>query len=123
MKVHSTPPQAFSANFELQGNAETGTLSFFTPLGSTAARLQWDGTGAQLQTTGEPQRFASLEELTLRTTGATLPIASMFAWLKGDEPLTPGWQVDLHDLTANGRISAQRLPPDVPADMKIILER
>lgn len=122
LKVHSTPVQAFAADFELQGNAEAGTLSFFTPLGNTAARLQWDAAGAQLQTAGEPQRFESLEALTLHTTGATLPVASLFAWLKGGEPPTPGWQVDLHDL-ANGRIHAQRLAPEIPADLKIILER
>jgi len=121
LKVHGTPAQAFSATFELLGNADAGVLSFFTPLGSTAARLQWDGAGAQLQTTGEPQQFASLDALTLQTTGATLPVASMFAWLKGDEPVTPGWQVDLRDL-ANGRINAQRLAPEVPAELKIILD-
>lgn len=122
LKVHSTPVQAFSADFELQGHADAGTLSFFTPLGSTAARLQWDATGALLQTTGAPQRFASLDALTLHTTGATLPVASLFAWLKGNEPPTPGWQVDLQHL-ADGRLSAQRLAPEVPADLKIILQR
>ena len=122
LKVHSTPEQAFSADFELQGSAQTGTLSFFTPLGSTAARLQWDAAGAQLQTTGEPQRFESLDALTLHTTGATLPIHSLFAWLKGEESPTPGWQVDLHDLP-HGRLNAQRLAPEIPADLKIILER
>jgi outer membrane lipoprotein LolB len=122
LKVHSTPEQAFSADFELQGNAEAGTLSFFTPLGSTAARMQWDAAGAQLQTTGAPQRFESLDALTLHTTGATLPVASLFAWLKGDEPPTRGWHVDLQGLP-QGRLNAQRLAPEVPADLKIILER
>ncbi|MEO7108445.1 MAG: lipoprotein insertase outer membrane protein LolB [Rhodoferax sp.] len=122
LKVHSVPEQAFSANFELQGNAQAGVLAFFTPLGSTAARMQWDADGAQLQTSGEPQRFASLDALTLHATGATLPIDSLFAWLKGIDRPTAGWQVDLHDL-ANGRIDAQRLVPDVPADLKIILDR
>lgn len=122
LKVHSTPVQAFTADFELQGNAEAGTLSFFTPLGSTAARLQWSAAGAQLQTSGEPQHFESLDALTLHTTGATLPIHSLFAWLKGNEPTTPGWQVDLRAL-ADGRLTAQRLAPEVPADLKIILQR
>ena len=122
LKVHNTPVQAFSADFALQGNAQAGTLSFFSPLGSTAARLQWDATSAQLQTTGEPQRFASLDALTLHTTGAVLPVASLFAWLKGDQPPTPGWQVDLRDLS-NGRLNAQRLAPEVAADLKIILQR
>ncbi len=122
LKVHSTPTQAFTANFELQGNAQAGLLSFFTPLGSTAARLQWDGAGAQLQTKGEPQQFESLDALTLHTTGASLPVASLFAWLKGNEPVTPGWRVDLRELPT-GRLRAQRLAPDVPADLTIILDQ
>ncbi|MES2947200.1 MAG: lipoprotein insertase outer membrane protein LolB [Pseudomonadota bacterium] len=122
LKVHGTPAQAFTANFELQGNAQAGLLSFFTPLGSTAARLQWDAAGAQLQTNGEPQQFASLDALTLYTTGASLPVTSLFAWLKGNEPVTPGWQVDLRELPT-GRLRAQRMAPDVPADLTIILDQ
>lgn len=122
LKVHSTPVQAFSANFDLQGNAQAGELSFFTPLGSTAARLQWGAVGAQLQTTGEPQHFDSLDALTLHTTGATLPISSLFAWLQGQDPITPGWQVDLRELST-GRLRAQRLPPETPADLTVILDR
>ena len=59
---------------------------------------------------------------TLHTTGATLPVASLFAWLKGNEPATPGWQVDLRELV-NGRLNAKRLAPEVPVDLKIILQR
>jgi outer membrane lipoprotein LolB len=122
LKVYSEPIQAFSADFELQGDAQLGRLSFFTPWGSTAARLEWTPQGARLQTTGQPQHFESLGALTLHTTGATLPIASMFDWLKGQSPETPGWQVDLKDL-ANGRFSARRMAPETPAELKIILER
>jgi outer membrane lipoprotein LolB len=122
LKVHSTPAQAFAADFDLQGNAEAGTLSFFTPLGGTAARLQWDADGAQLQTTGAPQHFESLDALTLHITGAPLPVASLFAWLHGLEPDTPGWQADLRELST-GRLLAQRLPPEVPAELKITLDQ
>lgn len=122
VKVYSTPVQAFSADFDLQGSARAGTLIFSSPLGSTVARLQWDAQSAQLQTTGAPQYFDSLNALTRQATGTELPIASLFAWLQGNEPPTPGWQVDLHNLP-NGRLSAQRLPPETPADLTILLER
>ena len=122
LTVHTEPVQVFSAEFELQGDAQAGTLAFFTPLGSTVARLQWSDEGAYLQTSGETQHFVSLDALTLRATGAVLPIASLFAWLKGEAPETPGWQVELGDLQ-NGRLKAQRLAPDTPADLKIVLER
>ena len=120
--VHSTPSQAFSANFELQGNAQVGSLAFYTPIGSTAAQLRWDADGAQLQTSGEPQRFESLDALTQYTTGTSLPVASLFDWLHGNDVPTPGWQVNLQGL-ANGRLQAQRLAPQVPAELKIILDR
>ena len=122
LKVQSEPVQAFSADFDLQGDAQAGRLSFFTPLGNTAARLDWDAQGARLQTTGETQQFESIDALTRHTTGTVLPIASLFDWLKGLDPSTPGWQVDLRDL-ANGRLSARRLAPEIPAELKIILDR
>lgn len=122
VKVHSTPEQAFSANFDLQGTPKAGSLTFTSILGSTLARLQWNAMGAELQTSGEPQRFTSLEDLTQQVTGAELPLAQLFAWLQGEQAMAPGWQVDLSAL-ASGRLRAQRLAPYTPADLKIILER
>lgn len=122
LKVQSTPVQAFSADFDLQGNAQTGSLTFISPLGNTLARLRWDADAAQLQTQGEPQRFESLAALTRHTTGTDLPIASLFAWLQGQDLPTPGWEADLSALPS-GRLNARRLEPEVPAELKIILER
>lgn len=120
--VRSEPVQSFSADFELQGTPQAGELAFFSPLGSTVARLQWGGGGAVLQASGKTERFDTLDELTLHTTGAVLPVASLFAWLQGQAPETPGWQVDLQGLP-DGRLNAQRWAPEPPAQLKIILER
>ena len=122
LKVQSEPVQAFSADFDLQGDAQAGRLSFFTPLGNTAARLDWDAQGAKLQTSGEIQQFESIDALTRHTTGTVLPIESLFDWLRGLDPATVGWQVDLRDL-ANGRLSARRLAPELPAELKITLDQ
>lgn len=122
LKVESTPVQAFSADFDLLGNAQAGSLTFTSPLGSTLARVQWDASTAVLQTRGEPQHFNSLDALTRHTMGTDLPIASLFSWLQGVELDTPGWEADLHDLPT-GRLSARRLAPEAPAELKIILER
>lgn len=122
LKIQSTPVQAFSADFELQGSAQSGGLTFISPLGSTIARLQWNANDAVLQTGGEPQHFASLAALTRYTTGTDLPIASLFAWLQGIDLPTPGWEADLSALPS-GRLSARRLEPEVPAELKIILDR
>ena len=120
LKVETTPIQAFSADFDLLGNAQTGSLTFTSPLGSTLARVQWDAGTAVLYTRGEPQRFDSLDALTRHTLGTELPIASLFSWLQGTDIDTPGWQADLHDLPA-GRLNARRLTADAPAELKIIL--
>ncbi len=122
LKVQSTPVQAFSADFDLQGDAQTGSLTFISPLGNTLARLEWNADAAQLQTQGAPQRFESLAALTRHTTGTELPIASLFAWLQGQDLPTPGWEADISALPS-GRLSARRLEPEVPAELKIILDR
>ena len=121
VNVQSTPVQAFSADFELDGDPNTGSLVFSTPLGNTLARLRWDASGAELQARGESRRFESLEALTLHTTGAVLPIASLFSWLTGGQAGTPEWVANLQELSG-GRISARRVEPAPVVDLKIILE-
>jgi outer membrane lipoprotein LolB len=122
LKVHTEPVQAFSADFDLLGNAQVGSLTFTSPLGSTLARVQWDASTATLRTSGEPQHFNSLDALTRHMVGTSLPVASLFSWLQGVEVDTPGWDADLHDLPA-GRLNARRLAPQTPAELKIILDR
>lgn len=122
LTVRSEPPQTFAASFELMGNPRAGVLSFYSPLGNTAARLQWNADGAELLASGAPQHFESLDALTLHTTGAVLPVASLFSWLRGESPATPGWQVDLSRLD-DGRLHAQRLTPKPGAELRIVLER
>lgn len=122
VKVHANPPQGFAADFDLQGDAQTGKLVFFTPIGTTAVQLQWSAQGAQLRSGGEPQYFDSIDGLTAHTTGAVLPIAKLFLWLNGKNVTDPSWEVDLTDL-AEGLIRAKRQPPDIPVELKITLDR
>ncbi len=122
LKVESTPVQALSANFDLQGNAQTGRLSFTSPLGSTLAQLQWGPGTAELLTGGSPQRFDSLDALTRHATGTELPVAALFSWLQGQPAEAPGWEADLSALP-EGRLVARRLAPDIPAELKIILDQ
>jgi outer membrane lipoprotein LolB len=121
LKIETAKAQAFSADFALQGSANAGSLTFTSPLGSTLARLQWSAAGASLQANGTTERFESLAELTRRATGADLPIASLFSWLNGRDVFTPGWEADLQSLPS-GRLTAKRLGPDAPAELKIILD-
>lgn len=120
--MQAEPAQSFSADFDLQGDVKAGLLTFFTPLGTTVARLQWSRDGAYLQASGETLHFESLDALTLHATGTVLPVAGLFAWLKGEQPDTPGWLADLQDLP-NGRLTARRAFPEPTAQLKIILER
>jgi outer membrane lipoprotein LolB len=122
LTIHSAPLQAFSADFELVGTAEAGWLVFYSPLGTTVARLQWNADGAELQSTGQPQHFDTLDALTQQTTGAALPITNLFAWLRGEPSEPPGWQVDLSRMM-EGHLQARRFAPEPIADLRIVLER
>ena len=120
--VQSTPVQTFTANFDLQGDANIGSLALSSTLGNTLARLQWTHDTATLQARGETLQFDSLDALVRHATGTDLPVASLFAWLGGNPSDAPGWSADLSDV-ANGRLSAQREGPPAPASLKIILDR
>lgn len=100
-----------SAAFELQGNAEAGTLNLATPLGSVLAQARWSPGSVLLTTPQGESRFSDLDALTREVLGEPLPIAALFDWLKGRpwpgatshttaDPREPGfeqlgWVVDL----------------------------
>lgn len=101
--------QAGAALFELQGDAQQGSLLLQTPLGAALAEARWGPQGLSLQDGQQTQRFASLDALgaalgeRLRT--AALPLAALFDWLQGrpwpgapheqavDAMLQLGWRV------------------------------
>jgi len=122
LKVLSTPAQAFSANFELDGSAQAGSLTLSTALGSTLARMQWSPGMAVLQTSGETRGFGSLNAMVKEIIGTDLPVAGLFSWLQGNNTTSPPWEADLSDL-ANGRLTARRMAEPNPAELKILLDR
>ena len=122
LTVQSDPPQSFSAGFELHGQPRQGQLRLSTPLGNTLATVVWSPGLAELHTSGPAQRFDSLDTLTLQLTGSSLPIATWFDWLSGIATPANGWQADLSRLP-QGRLTAQRLPPEVAAELRVVLDQ
>jgi outer membrane lipoprotein LolB len=123
LKVQGDPPQAFSADFELGGSPRSGLLAFYTPLGTTAARLQWAPGSASLLADGQTRTFASVEALVREVTGAEVPVEALFDWLRGTATTVPGWNVDLSALEA-GRLFAAREDPALPRiELRIVLQR
>jgi len=106
----------------LTGNAQTGELIFYTPLGTTAASLSWSPNAAVMTSNGEVSHFKSLDDLLKQATGTELPVAALFGWLAGQPTLVDGWQADLSDYS-NGRIKARRDSPPPVAELSLILEK
>jgi outer membrane lipoprotein LolB len=121
LTVDSEPPQQFSAGFDLRGSAQTGELQLNSPLGNSLASVRWAPGSAEWVQGGQTTRRASLERLTTDLGGAALPVAALFAWLRGQDAPTPGWTVDL-SRQANGRIVARRLEPLPTAELRIVFE-
>lgn len=116
------PAQSFSASFELTGNAQTGGLLLFSPLGTTVAELSWTAQTASMRAGGETRSFGSLGELLKQATGTEIPVASLFAWLAGDNPATQGWLADLSQYTV-GRVIARRSDPPPAVELRLIIEK
>jgi outer membrane lipoprotein LolB len=119
--VHSEPPSAMSASFALQGDARTGQLDLYSPLGTTVASLQWTPQAAHLHQGSRADQFGSLDELTEKTTGAALPVQALFGWLNGAPTATPGWSHDLSQLE-QGKLMAKRQWPAPEVTLRIQLE-
>lgn len=119
--VHDIPVQHLSASFELEGSADTGSLTLLSPLGTTLARVRWSQQGALWQRGSEWESRPTLGELTRELTGTELPVADLFQWLSGQATTTEGWQVDL-SRHGDGRIQAQRQSPLPSAELRLVFE-
>lgn len=122
VQVLGDTPNAMSASFLLRGNARTGELDVYSPLGTTVGALQWTPQEVWLDEGGRAQSFRSLAELTEKITGAALPIDALFAWLDGRDAHTEGWQADLSKLS-QGSLIATRQTPAPEVRLRIQLER
>lgn len=120
LQVQSEPPQAFFAGFELRGSPAQGELTLNSPLGNSLAVLRWSAQEAVLDSGNQVQRFASVDELIEKVTGAAVPLPALFDWLGGKNTALNGWSADLSQ-QAEGRISASRTSPQPRSDLRIVL--
>jgi outer membrane lipoprotein LolB len=110
LTVHQTPVQHVAAAFELEGHAEQGELTLFSPLGHVSLVLRWSPGLAQWEQNGQTRNFASLSEMTQAATGTDLPLTALFEWLAGRDPAVPGWTLERGGPA--GRWSAKRNLPE-----------
>lgn len=123
LQVQSEPAQSFSAGFELKGRPERGELTLISPLGNVLGVLRWSPIEAVLDSGNQKiQRFSSVDALMEQATGAAIPLSALFAWLHGDQASVSGWSADL-SRHGEGRISAKRVQPTPPADLRVVLEQ
>lgn len=135
--IGNASARAFSAAFDLRGDAMTGTLGLSTPLGSMLAEARWSAAEVVLATPQGTRRFANLDELTREALGESVPIEAWFDWLRGRPwPGAPsvasdtspqsfaqlGWQVDLGRFD-EGTVAATREAPPPTVTVRIRLDR
>lgn len=121
LTVDSTPPQSFSAAFDLRGAPSAGELQLTSPLGNTLATVIWTPENAELRQGGRVTRRGSLDELTTELSGAAVPVPALFGWLRGEQGEVPGWQADL-SRQADGRVTARRSTPLPTAELRVIFQ-
>ena len=125
VQAHPNEPhsqaRSFGATFELLGTPDQGELTFFTPLGTTAAAIRWNGHLATLESQGETRTFENLSHLVRQLLGTNVPVPALFAWLNGQDSSADGWQVDLRQFPV-GKIVADRLTPLPQAQLRVILD-
>lgn len=122
LEVEESQRQSFSASFELKGSPAAGELVLYSPLGGTLAVLAWAPGLAKLRANGEARDFESVDALVAHATGAAIPVAALFDWLRGIDTPVRGWKTDF-SLLGQGRLRAERLEPPPRADLRVILDR
>ena len=122
LQVQSDPPQSLQASFELQGTAQEGDLTLFSPVGSVLARLSWNAQRATLERGSERWVQANVEQLAEQLVQTPLPVQALFDWIEGRPAAHAGWEADL-SAHAQGRIVARRLQPAPQALLRIVLDQ
>ena len=120
--VQSEPMQYTSADFELDGDAESGEMKFYGPFGGLALVLQWEPGKAVLIEGDQRRTVPSLEWLMQRLTGASLPTPMMFDWLLGKPVTSNDWWIESRSPTS-GRLRALRLQPLPRIEILIALRK
>lgn len=121
LQIDSTPPQSFSAAFDLRGAPAQGELQLTSPLGNTLATVVWTPGSAELRQGGRVTRRGSLDELTTELSGTAVPVAALFGWLRGEQGNVPGWQADL-SRQSEGRVTARRTAPLPTAELRVVFQ-
>ena len=122
LQIQSEPPQAFFAGFELKGHAQRGELSLTSPIGNVLGIMRWSPDEAVLESGSQIKRFTSVDALLEQTTGAAIPVAALFDWLKGVNTRLSGWSADLSGLGL-GRLVATRDEPAPQTRLRIVLDQ
>jgi outer membrane lipoprotein LolB len=122
LQIQSEPVQAFFAGFELRGLTERGELLLTSPIGNVLGIMRWSPGEAVLESGNQIKRFPSVDSLLEQTTGAAIPIAALFDWLRGENTHLNGWSADLSGLD-NGRIVATRVEPTPQTRLRIVLDQ
>ena len=78
-----TPSRSFSADFDLRGNAERGTLRLTGPLGATLADVRWQPGRAELADALGTRAFDTPDAMTQVLFGEALPLVALIDWLRG----------------------------------------
>jgi outer membrane lipoprotein LolB len=81
--VGGAAARSLNANFELQGDAQTGSLNLATPLGTVLAQARWAPRLVVLATPQGESTFTDLDALTREVLGETVPVVALFDWLRG----------------------------------------
>jgi outer membrane lipoprotein LolB len=114
-----TPPRSFSADFDLRGNTDRGTLRLTGPLGATLAEVRWMPGRAELADAQGTRAYDTLDAMTQDLFGEPLPLLALIDWLRGRPwPGAPnvkrddgfeqlGWRVGLAGI-GDGLVQATR---------------
>lgn len=121
--------RTLTAGFDLEGDAEQGSLSLATPLGTRIAQARWSPQRVVLVTPEGETAYADLDALTRALAGEALPVQAFFDWLRGQPwpgaPSRPlpaaqgegfsqfGWQVMLGDAKARSIVARRDAAPGV----------
>ena len=109
--VESNPVTRVSGDFELDGDALSGELKVYGPVGGLWMVMRWSPDQATLIQGDQVQTSSSVDQLFSQLLGTSLlPWADVFNWLNGRMVQAEGWAF-MPRTDSNGLFKAKRIQP------------
>ena len=122
LTLHQASPETWQARFHLEGSTAEGSLTLFSPVGTTLAVASWSAGFARIQRGSDIKDYASADAMLNALIGSGIHMDQLWRWIENRPGSIESWEVE--QLTRDDQtrlVTAKRPLPKPALTLKILL--